>query len=126
MKIYEGQNAAGVRRVTVNGAPLPMEPRLTDDPLTNFSWGDKSTGAQQLAYSLLADAAGESHTILWQDFLESVVSKLDQNHWTLTDEKIKKFCERVVDIQSSIPPDDWTNGGSRPVPVELPKETGHS
>jgi hypothetical protein len=113
MKNYEGQNTTGVRRVTVNGAPLPMEPRLTDDPLTSFSWGDKSAGAQQLAYSLLADAADESHTILWQDFLEAVVSKLDRGHWKLTDADISEFCDHVSSIIASIPPDEsWTSGGS--------------
>ena len=88
-KIYEGNNAAGKRQVTVDGEPLSLRNHPDHDTVAAFSWSDSSPGSRNLAYSMLANAMDEATAGVVCDYLlTSVVTKFDSDRWRLTDKDI--------------------------------------
>ena len=98
-----------------------------NDGSPNFSWGDDTPGAKNLAYSILVDAIGEDDENFYCDeLLDSVVSKFNRDQWKLTEKDVTEFCDHLASIRSSIPIDAWTDAGSgataaATIPIGLPK-----
>jgi hypothetical protein len=112
MKTYEGvahpgtpypsdANAAGHWMVVRDGQMLKIAPsQKLWKHSEGFSWGYPGSGPAQLALALLLDALGDKQRALrlHQRFKSSVVARWPKDEgWTITEDEIKKICDRLDD-----------------------------
>jgi len=107
MKTYRGNT----QEITLNGERLALRNHPHNDLLAD-QFGEKTFESRDLAYSILADALGEDAAhLLSEDFRQSIVEKLDPDHWEVTDEDVKAysqyFCAAGYEAQQS-----WEDVGS--------------
>jgi hypothetical protein len=92
-KRYEGKRHGSDASVTVNGCPLDLRLDLCNHSPIGFEWGYRGSGPAQLALALLAEVFQDDETALklHQEFKDAIISRLEDEGWTLTDQQIRGF-----------------------------------
>jgi len=96
VKQYKGQRTYGVLLVTVNGQPLNPRFDLQNHSSAGFEWGYGGEGPAQLALAILADCIGDNLALRhYQEFKQAVIAELPYEHWTLTEQQIRRILSCV-------------------------------
>src|SRR5258706_3946618 len=123
MKIYQGRCSSGARTVTVDGHALKMRRHTNDMRVSRFAWGERSVGAERLAYSILSDCLDEGYAVLLAiAFMNDVVSKLDVE-WEITFDDIEAWRAFRYELGYAIQTAARPSRGFDPAkPVQIPPD----
>lgn len=95
MKIYKGERTEEGCKVTVDGRELNPRLDLWKHSPSGFEWGYGGSGPAQLALALASNALGrgkandELAVRVHQTVKATVVCRLHQDGWTLTEKDVK-------------------------------------
>lgn len=96
MAVYEGFEH---HNVTVDGKELELCLDIARHSPTGFSWGYLGSGPAQLACAIMVNEYGrdlEIHPVHYQKLKEELISKLDDDSFTITSDEITEIVKSNI------------------------------